>query len=284
MNKLLTVDLGSFNIKTSLGGIYENRFLKDNDSDIFGAETITYAGNTYFFDRGAFDKEFTKANKEIEIPLLYAIGKDGVEGNVNLILHLPANQFAMRQSIIDKLQGKTFEFEYKGNKRSITFDKVGVLKEGFAAFYSLPKRNSGLIAIIDIGGRTTDVFTFLNGKEEKETSIPVGSMNYFKIIADRLNAQGENRKVEDIFKLIDNNLINLEEFKDVTNSIGSLIINEIKIEVENLKDYEIKLCGGGSEYFIDIFKDSFKKVEQLNNSLLSNVNGSYFIGKAKGLD
>ena len=29
MNKLLTVDLGSFNIKTSLGGIYENRFILD---------------------------------------------------------------------------------------------------------------------------------------------------------------------------------------------------------------------------------------------------------------
>ena len=109
-------------------------------------------------------------------------------------------------------------------------------------------------------------------------------MNYFKIIADRLNSKGENRKVEDIFKLIDNKLIDLEDYKDTTGSIGSLIINEIKIDVENLKDYEIKLCGGGAEYFIDVFRDSFKKVEQLNNSLLANVNGSHFIGKAKGLD
>lgn len=284
MNKLLTLDLGSFNIKTSLGGIYENRFILDNESDTFGAETLVFEDNTYFFNRGNFNKEFTKANKEIEIPLLYAIGKEGIEGNINLILHLPSSQFSMKQQIINRLQGKEFEFVINGINKKVVLDKVGVLKEGFAAFYSLSRRNNGLIAIIDIGGRTTDVFTFLNGKEEKETSIPVGTMNYFKIIADRLNAQGENRKVEDIFKLIDNELIDLEAYKDTTGSIGSLIINEIKIDVENLKDYEIKLCGGGAEYFVDVFRDSFKKVEQLNNSLLSNVNGSYFIGKAKGLD
>lgn len=284
MNKLSTFDLGSTNIKTNLGGIYENRFILDNESDTFGAETLQFEGNTYFFNRGNFNKEFTKANKEIEIPLLYAIGKDGLEGNINSILHLPASQFAMKQQIIDRLLGKTFKFKVNGIDHEITFDKVGVLKEGFAAFYSLPKRNNGLIAIVDIGGRTTDVFTFVNGKEEKETSIPVGTMNYFKIIADRLNSKGENRKIEDIFKLIDNGLIDLEDYKDTTDSIGSLILNEIKIDIENLKDYEIKLCGGGSEYFTYVFRDTFNKVEQLNNSLLSNVSGSYFIGKAKGLD
>lgn len=117
MNKLLTVDLGSFNIKTSLGGIYENRFILDNESDIFGGETLTVEDNTYFFNRGNFNKEFTKANKEIEVPLLYAIGKEGIEGNTNLILHLPASQFAMRQQIIDRLQGKTFEFKINGDSK-----------------------------------------------------------------------------------------------------------------------------------------------------------------------
>lgn len=284
MNKLSTFDLGSTNIKTNLGGIYENRFILDNESDTFGAETLEFEGNTYFFNRGNFNKEFTKANKEIEIPLLYAIGKEGLTGNINSILHLPASQFAMRQQIIDRLQGKTFKFKVNGIDNEITFDKVGVLKEGFAAFYSLPKRNNGLIAIVDIGGRTTDVFTFVNGKEEKETSIPVGTMNYFKIIADRLNSEGENRKIEDIFKLIDNGLIDLEDYKDATDSIGSLIINEIKIEVENLKDYSIKLCGGGADYFKEAFEEKYKNVEVLNNNLLSNVAGSHFIGKAKGLD
>lgn len=284
MGKLLTIDLGSFNIKTSIGGIYENRFILDNEADIFGAETITLDDNTYFFGRGNFDKEFVKAKKEIEVPLLYAIGKESMEGNINIILHLPASQFGLKKEIIERLQGKTFKYKVNGLDHEVTFDKVGVLKEGFSSYYALPKRNEGLIAIIDIGGRTTDVFTFIDGKEEKETSIPIGTMNYFKYISDRLNLIGENRKIEDIHKLISNNLINLEDFEEITIKVFCDIVNEIKIEIENLSDYEIKVCGGGSEYFCLNFKEKFQKVEQIKNSILSNVNGSYFIGKAKGLE
>lgn len=284
MGKLLTIDLGSFNIKTSTGSIYENRFILDNEADIFGAETITLNDNTYFFGRGNFDKEFVKARKEIEIPLLYAVGKEGMEGNINIILHLPATQFGLKKEIIERLQGKTFTYKVNGIDHEVTFDKVGVLKEGFTSYYALPKRNEGLIAIIDIGGRTTDVFTFIDGKEEKETSVPIGTMNYFKYIADKLNLIGENRKIEDIHKLITNDLINLEDFKEVTMKVSNNIINEIKIEIENLNDYEIKICGGGSEYFLKDFEEKFKKVDKVKDSILSNVNGSYFIGKAKGLE
>ena len=42
--ELITIDLGNFNIKTSKGLIFENRFLLDNTNDIFGAETITIDG------------------------------------------------------------------------------------------------------------------------------------------------------------------------------------------------------------------------------------------------
>ncbi len=284
MSKLLTADLGSFNIKTSTGSIYENRFILDNEADIFGAETITLDNNTYFFGRGNFDKEFVKTRKEIEVPLLYAVGKERMEGNINLILHLPTSQFGLKKEIVERLQGKTFNYKVNGMDHEVTFDKVGVLKEGFASYYALPKRNNGLVAVVDIGGRTTDVFTFTEGKEEKETSIPIGTMNYFKDIADKLNLLGENRKIEDIHKLITNDLINLEDFKEITTKVANDIINEIKIDIENLKDYEIKICGGGSEYFINEFEQKFKHVDSIKDSILSNVNGSYFIGKAKGLE
>lgn len=284
MKKLLTVDIGSFNVKTSNGGIFENRCILDNDSDIFGAETLTYEENTYFFERGAFDKEFVKTKKSIEVPLLYAIGKEGIEGNINLILHLPASQFALKKEIIEKLQGKSFEFKVNGIDHKIIFDKVGVLKEGFSSYYALPKRNTGLIAIIDIGGRTTDVFTFVNGKEEKEISVPIGTMDYFKEIVKKLNLAGENRKIEDIHKLIANEIIDIKDYEEVTQLIANKITNEIKIEISNLNDYDIKLCGGGCEYFEEKFKSSFDKIESIKDSIFSNVNGSYFIGKAKGLE
>ncbi|MGL5085493.1 MAG: ParM/StbA family protein [Clostridium sp.] len=282
--KLFTLDIGSFNTKINTGEILENRFILDNSSETFGAETITLENNTYFFNKGNFDYTFSKVHKNIEVPLLYALGKAGAEGSINIILHLPASQYNMKNELVEKLQGKSFEYKVNGQDKKITLDTVGVLKEGLAAFYSLPKRNDGLIAIIDIGGRTTDVFTFVNGNPEKEISVSVGTLDYFKLIAAELNGQGQNRKIEDIHKLIQHNIIDLCNFEDINKKFTKSTINEIKIEVENLNDYQIILAGGGSEYFNKYYSEAFKKVEVMNNNIKANCIGAENIGKAKGLD
>lgn len=281
--KLVVVDLGSFNIKTNKGVILENRFTLDNESETFGAEVLSYDGNNYFFGRGEFNKTFSKAHKEIEVPLFYSLAKSEVYGDVNLILHLPANQMKMKGLIIEKLKGKEFNYRVNNIEYKTIFNKVGVLKEGWSSFYSLNKRNEGLIAVMDIGGRTTDVFTFNNGINEDEKSLSIGMMNVFSDIADKLNGQGENRKLEDIHKLLVNKIIDINDFQEVINKYADKIINEIKVNIENLKDYKIYLTGGGAEYFKEALSRVFN-VEIMENNLCSNCNGSYNIGKAKGLD
>lgn len=285
MSVLRTIDLGSFNIKASTGEIFENRFVNDNVSDTFGAEVLELEGNRYFFGKGSFNRTFSKAHKDIEIPLLYALGKTIPSDyeNVNLILHLPLSQIDMKGQIIERLQGKTFEFEINGDKKVITLNKVAVVKEGWASFYSLPKRNSGLIAIWDIGGRTTDIFTFVDGRQEKEISIPIGTMNLFSDIAAALNAKGENRKIEDIHKLITHGVKDLNDFTGIVEKFVGSITNEFKIEIEDMGDYQIKLTGGGAKYICDIVAEIYSKVETMSNAITSNVTGSYNIGKAKGL-
>lgn len=281
--KLVVVDLGSFNIKTNKGVILENRFTLDNESETFGAEVLSYDGNNYFFGRGEFNKTFSKAHKEIEVPLFYSLAKSEIYGEVNLILHLPANQMKMKGLIIEKLKGKEFNYRVNNIEYKTIFNKVGVLKEGWSSFYSLNKRNEGLIAVMDIGGRTTDVFTFNNGINEDEKSLSIGMMNVFSDIADKLNGQGENRKLEDIHKLLVNKIIDINDFQEVINKYADKIINEIKVNIENLKDYKIYLTGGGAEYFKEALSRVFN-VEIMENNLCSNCNGSYNIGKAKGLD
>lgn len=280
---LAVVDLGSFNIKTNRGIILENRFIKDNDGETFGSEVLTYNGDNYFFGKGEFNKTFSKAHKEIEVPLLYALAKSEISGNVNLILHLPSSQMSMKNLIVDRLQGKEFIYKVNNIEYSVTFDKVGVLKEGWSSFYSLNKRNEGLIAIMDIGGRTTDIFTFNNGINEDEKSLAIGMMNVFSDIADKLNGQGQNRKLEDIHKLLVNKIIDIEDFQDIIEKYAAKITNEIKVNIENLQDYKIYLTGGGAEYFKEALSNKFK-IEIMKDSLCSNCNGSYNIGKAKGLD
>lgn len=281
--KLGVFDLGSFNIKTNEGIILENRFVMDNESDTFGAEVLSYDGNNYFFGRGEFNKTFSKAHKEIEVTLLYAAAKSEIYGEVNLILHLPASQMKMKNLIVERLQGKEFNYRVNSIEYKTIFNKVGVLKEGWSSFYSLNKRNEGLIAIMDIGGRTTDIFTFNNGINEDEKSLAIGMMNVFSDIADRLNGQGQNRKLEDIHKLLVNKIIDIEDFQDIIEKYAAKITNEIKVNIENLQDYKIYLTGGGAEYFKEALSDKFK-IEIMKDSLCSNCNGSYNIGKAKGLD
>lgn len=284
MCKLMTGDLGSFNLKFNSGGVYENRFLLDNERDTFGFDTLEYEGNTYFFGQGHFNMEGLKTNKDTLVPLLFGLGKEGAAGHINIILHLPLREISRKNLIVELLEGNTFEFKINGKANSITFDKVGVLKEGFSSFYSLPKRNEGLIAVIDIGGRTTDIFTFVDGKQEKEDSIAIGTMNYFDKIATKLIGMGQNRVMEEVHKLISKKIIDLNDFEDVTQKVFDEMINEMLLKFPHLNDYNIKLCGGGAEYFEKQFKNKFKKVSVLPNNMTSNVDGAERIGKAKGLD
>ncbi|MGL5151237.1 MAG: ParM/StbA family protein [Clostridium sp.] len=278
------VDIGSFNIKTNKGIILENRFIESESEETFGAECIEYGDKKYIFGKGEFDKTFSKARKNFEISLLYGLGKSGFNGEMNLILLLPANQMPSKDIIIDRLKGKEFSFKINGEEFTISFNRVAVLKEGWSSFYSLPKRNDGLIAILDIGGRTTDIFTFNNGIQEQEKSLPIGTMNMFSDIADELVASGQNRKIEDVHKLFNNGLIHQEDFDHIFKSYAIKISNNIKVDIENLQDYKIFVTGGGSEFLDNHIKKLYINVEKIKDVLCSNCNGSDLVGKAKGFD
>ena len=287
MCKLITADLGNFNIKIFDGKqsySFENRFMEDNNTELFGAEYINYEDNTYIFNKGAFDKELCKTKKNFKISLLYALSKAEVTGDINLILHLPSSAILGQKEIfIDSLQGKEFEYICNGRQNNIRVKKLGVLKEGFSSFYALPKRK-GLISIIDIGGRSTEIFTFNNGILEIESSMVTGTMNLFNLIVDKLTNQGQNRKLEDIQKLLDNDIISIKNYEEEIKIITKVLINDIKIYIPNLSDYRILITGGGAEYFLEAIKKHYKNVDIMQDSLFTNVIGAFQIGKAKKWD
>lgn len=281
---LVTADIGSFNIKIVGGGIYENRYVMKNDDETIGSNYLVYNGNTYYFGVGEFQGEELKTNKEMLIPLLYGLGRDKISGNINLILHLPQREISRKQMIVDEFQNKEFNYNVNGKDFTIKIGRVGVLKEGFSSFYSLAKRNEGKIAVFDIGGRTTDVFTFIDGMLEREKSYPIGTIKYFDEIATALVGQGENFTKEKIHRAIQDGDIDIGDFKDVTKSVYDRLINLTKDTFPDLKYYDIKLTGGGADFFKECFKEDYKKVNVLTNNLTSNVDGAERIGKAKGFD
>lgn len=283
---LVTMDIGSFNIKIgSSDEVYENRFIQDNECDP-GSESLEFEGNTYVFGKGKFDLTYAKAFKNIEVPLLYGLGKQNIKGNINLILHLPTSQMGNKPMLVEKLQGHTFKYKVNGERsKSVTIKTLGVLKEGFSSFYALAKRNKGMLCIIDIGGRTIDVFCFIDGVLVKELSIPIGTINYFKKIAEKLTAEtGDLYEVEDIHPLLKHDSLDLSKYSDITDKMFKEVVNAMK-ELGSLNNYNIHLCGGGAEFFENNFKVLYgNKVALMDNSLTSNVDGAENIGKAKGLD
>lgn len=285
---MVTADVGSFNIKLDSGLVVENRFEETEEENVFEYETIEFEGKKYKQGKGAFDNNPVKADRNYLVPLLFTLGKAGISGCINLIMHLPATQMAKKDEVVETLKGKTFKFTTKtdGKKastRTVTFNKVAVLKEGFSSFYSLPKRNEGLIAIIDIGGRTTDVFTFIDGKENKSTSIPVGTIKVFNEMVSQL-ATTRECKVDEIKMLLDKKLIDIKEFDSIIRQRYNDLLNDLKLEFPNLRDFNIKLCGGGSEFFRDCFKETFENVSVLDNYLTSNVDGAAKLGEALGFN
>lgn len=289
--RLVTMDIGSFNIKLNLTDeIYQNRFVLDNECDDPMSERLIYNDNTYVFGRGKFDLTYGKAFKNIEVPVLYGLGKQKVQGAINLILHLPTSQMPNKQMLIEKLQGKTLKYRVNNDKkdRMVILKTVGVLKEGFSSFYALAKRSKGMICIIDIGGRSTDVFCFIDGVLVKEKSISIGTIDYFEKLSEQFTIKtGGTCEVEDIHPKLQHDALNLEDegYKEITSVIFGEIQNQIQ-KVDSLDGYEIKLCGGGSEYFESNFQQFYteNKVSVMDNSITSNVDGAENIGKAKGLD
>lgn len=281
----LVADVGNFNIKLSDGSVLENRFKEvgANDTTI-GANTITFDGTTYIHKLGRFDRNSIKPQKNLIMPLLFALGNAGVSGNINLIMHLPSNQMSMKDEVVSMLEGKDFTFTtnidgVEGTK-TVTFDKVGVLKEGFSAFFSMPKRNKGRYLIFDIGGRTTEAFAFIDGVCVKEKTFLIGTMKLFDLIADAETGKGYPREMDEIKGLLDDGILNINDYQSIIDDMFKDLKNQAKAEFPNIDEFEVKLCGGGSEFFEEPFKSQYKKVEVLKDKITANVTGGKEIAKA----
>lgn len=279
LNALLAIDLGNYNVKTSTGVIFNSKFTTVTPADTKEEFCLEYNGVKYYIDRGKFDKEFNKADKDY-IPLLLAACYKSVKAReIELLLGTPLSQVKQKDKIINNLLGETFNFKVNGISQSITFRRVGVLPEGYSSFYVLNKfqRNTRVI-IIDIGGRTINVVSFIKGKLEKSDTIPFGIMDFYETIKERENDKGFKLTVEEIENLIEDNRIDDVNFEK--EEFIKSILNEIKMNFET-KLYDIYFTGGGTVVLSDIIRAKIRRANIMENPIFSNVNGNYNIAKAK---
>lgn len=278
---ILAVDLGNYNIKTSEEIIFSSRFVTGGDFAPVGEETIEINGVFYTMMKGEFENKFNKAAKNYLPNLLYAVGKSTTESDkeIDLVLGVPLDNLAIKDKFRDDLKGKTFKFKINDTDREITINRVATIAEGMSSFYTLSKseREKDTL-IIDIGGRTTNVVTFVNGKAENKFTITKGMIDLYDSIKTRVNANGNNYELEEMERLIKNGVFG-DVSEDKKNFLQN-IMNKIELKLK-YETYNVYFTGGGSIELEEVIKALILKPNFIPNALFSNVLGNKKVAQMK---
>lgn len=275
---ILAIDLGNYNIKTSEGINFISTFAEFDGIDPGERKLLNYNGKDYVMElKSSFDNEFNKTKKNYIPNLLWAINRSLPRGVdlVSIVLGIPVENLGTVNKFKEELENKRFTFRVKGNeKRSILIDKVAVVAEGVSSFYTLPeteRMNDTLI--IDIGGRTTNVVSFKNGRIEHKKQINRGMINYYEDVASKYNSKGECVNTEDIKNLIEKGIVDIDTVKFYKNELVKYIFNQVKTKC-NRDYYKIWFTGGGSIELKETILRLEPKANFMDNALFTNVNGN----------
>lgn len=281
----ISVDIGNRNIKTAYkkgdqitNDSFQARFTQDEQQDYSEAEVIEINNIKHCIEQGDYDFEFNKTEKDYLPLLLCAIARATKEEEIELMIGAPVEHVAgLREKFKEQLNQKTFEFKYKGKDRKVFIKKLGVIGEGFATYFDIPKavRNTaGNIAIGDIGGRTWNVATFINGKQDKVCTLNMGLLDIKNDMLKDLKKSGKDYDINTVENLIKNGKLKIKE--EEKSSFVSKAINLLKIYKIDISLFDWFLTGGGAiDIGDEILDKNFGKDSIMKNAIYTNVNGYY---------
>ena len=189
----------------------------------------------------------------------------------------------LRNELKEQLNEKTFEFKHNNKPRKLTIERVGVIGEGFSTYFTLERqvrtsiRNLG---ILDIGGRTTNVVTFINGKQHISCSINKGILDVKNTMLKKERENGKDYDIVTIENLIDNKKLKIDNISK--KQLIDDILNQMKIYKIDVDLYSWFVTGGGGIDIGSVMLDEvFGNDCMVENPLYSNVNGNYNFMVAK---
>lgn len=282
----LEIDLGNYNVKSSVGVIFRSTFVEGKPANPLGENVITYNGNSYTMEKGTFDNTFNKANKNYLPNLFYAIIKSSntESEDFNLMLGYPLDNESVAEQFKNDLIGQEFKVKYQRGQRetdrTIRIHNVRCVGESLSSFYTLNANERGEdLIIIDIGGRTTNVSVFQNRRLVDKFTIPSGTIDLFGDIIKRWNNDnGDNKTVEDAERLIKREYITgcEVEYKRFLDEL----MNQIEKHLDR-NTYKNYFTGGGSEMLKELIEDYLEPSGTvMDNAILTNCNGNREIAAA----
>lgn len=283
--RILSVDLGNYNTKTSNKIIFESRFKETDEVATGDEDIIEYDGRRYFMEQGQWDLDFNKVNKNYLPCLFYSVVKSFPKynniNNLGLVLGLPLSQLKNKDKLKESLEGNTFNFKYKGKDKTISIAKVGIIGEGFSSIYTLSEseRNEPIL-LVDIGGGTINVVEYLNGKVQRTKTLKYGMYRFYEDIWKE--ALSETRvEIEDVRGLLESGRINDDiraaEVKAKREFVERLQ-NDLKVFDPEFK--EVFFTGGGAMTLKDELREQYQDCKFTNDLLFSNVLGNKILADA----
>lgn len=278
ITRILSVDLGNYNTKTSNKVLFESRFEEGNAEAFDGQDILQFNNKRYLMEKGIWDLDYDKANKDYMPCLLTAIAKSFPRLNnitgLGIVLGLPLNQLKNKDKIIEELEGNTFKFTFNNKEKTVEFVKVGVIGEGFSSIYTLTEtERQESILLVDIGGRTINIVEYEDGNVQNTNTLSFGMYNFYKDVQTEL-LSGKAVSIEKVRGLVEKKKVDEAAVSKLKEKFVANLVNNLKPHNPEFK--EIYFTGGGAMTLKKELQEAYKEENAnfLNDLLFSNVLGN----------
>lgn len=287
---ILGIDIGNYSVKVA-PGINFKSLISTEENLLGGSMVIEYDNNKYIVGEGSFETELNKSNKENFLPLLYAaIIKSSNDTFNQVVCGLPINQYKANKDRLKKLveDNKMKKVIVNGKKREIVISEFEVYPEGVGAYYSFGNSSEDFeVIIVDIGGRTTDIAYISGGKLLKSATVPVGTLNIYSEVAEKINSDYSlNLDIEYVDVImekgqlkVDNKDVDLSFISEILKSNFLIIKKELDLKFP-ARTVNIILEGGGAKLFKKAFKKRYENSDIGSEPVYANAIGFKKVGEA----
>ncbi|NFT92027.1 ParM/StbA family protein [Clostridium botulinum] len=281
--RITNIDLGNMNIKyygQAGNGVFSSKISTDSRPYEEGFQRVELDGRKTYIGVGELSREFSKAERDYIPQLLYGICKANSDTEIidtNLSLLLPSLQMTNKHKLVERLKNKDFSFKFNGKDRVVSIKDLLILPEGYVSYFDLsPEDRKQDLCIIEIGSRTINICTIIEGKIDQMNTVKYGSLDFFTKIKNIEAGKGEDYTEEDIERLIKRGTIKVtkKSYEEFLNDI----LNYVKAYV-NIKNYDTYFTGGTSLMLKTYIEEKCKDCKIMDKPLTSNLNGSIVASK-----
>lgn len=283
---ILGIDLGNYSVKTSERISFFSKVTEQEQ--FYDTNKMNINGEVLYVGDGKFDTGWNKAEKDNTLTLLYTAISRSTDDRINkVVLGLPIKQYKKNK---DKLKEYIKENRCaRVNERDIVIQDVEVVPESAAIYYNLPYEHyeeftKNQLTIVCIGGRTTEICQYKNGKIIGFDSYKLGMLNVYQDIVSYINNKYtkdfELEEGEDVLEnglLLDGEYIDMSFIKPILKRHFIDVYKDIQLKFNIDKGY-IYLTGGGSKIFEKAFRNRSSNVVKSNDPIYDNVMGYKRVG------